>query len=282
MTDRGALTLSPHHDGRNLLIPNPHPFDSCNAGDPQTLAASNALCAMRNCDEPAFFQPATLCHEDEGSFYDSQMPSFIGSYEGTIWGGKETWREPAFAATAPDQIGSWMFGISEHIANGAIASNGTLGKYDVPSAASFPVVDHLPVATPFQQHTPPTENFAKYSYDCSAPLLPVHPTCSSAGSSTTSIKEEHEDMTRCVAMTDQYNGPAEKMSDVPYAKLIERALLEAKGNKLVLKDIYKWIEDNTEKASDPSFKGWQNSVRHNLSMNGVSVPLRFCCSDMIC
>lgn len=57
--------------------------------------------------------------------------------------------------------------------------------------------------------------------------------------------------------------------DEPYAKLIYRALMAAPNNAMVLKDIYKWFAENTDKASSPS-KGWQNSIRHNLSMNGVS------------
>jgi hypothetical protein len=55
----------------------------------------------------------------------------------------------------------------------------------------------------------------------------------------------------------------------PYAQLIYRALKDAPGYGMVLKDIYDWFEKNTDKAKNPSSKGWQNSIRHNLSMNGV-------------
>ena len=55
----------------------------------------------------------------------------------------------------------------------------------------------------------------------------------------------------------------------PYAQLIYRALREAPGHGMVLKDIYDWFEKNTDKAKNPLSKGWQNSIRHNLSMNGV-------------
>lgn len=58
-----------------------------------------------------------------------------------------------------------------------------------------------------------------------------------------------------------------------YANLIYQALMEAPGHKLILRDIYAWIAQNTDKARDPSSKGWENSVRHNLSMNGVFIPL---------
>ncbi|OCK83386.1 hypothetical protein K432DRAFT_274273, partial [Lepidopterella palustris CBS 459.81] len=55
----------------------------------------------------------------------------------------------------------------------------------------------------------------------------------------------------------------------PYAQLIYRALLEAPGHTMVLRDIYSWFRRNTDKATDKETKGWQNSIRHNLSMNGA-------------
>lgn len=55
----------------------------------------------------------------------------------------------------------------------------------------------------------------------------------------------------------------------PYAQLIYRALMEVPGHTMVLRDIYNWFRRNTDKATDKETKGWQNSIRHNLSMNGV-------------
>lgn len=55
----------------------------------------------------------------------------------------------------------------------------------------------------------------------------------------------------------------------PYAQLIYRALKSAPGHAMVLKEIYEWFEHNTDKAKNAASKGWQNSIRHNLSMNGV-------------
>ena len=66
--------------------------------------------------------------------------------------------------------------------------------------------------------------------------------------------------------------PPEQMEDTtgePYARLIYRALKGAPGHRMVLKDIYNWFEMYTDKARDPKSRGWQNSIRHNLSMNGV-------------
>ncbi|PGH17963.1 hypothetical protein AJ79_00862 [Helicocarpus griseus UAMH5409] len=61
----------------------------------------------------------------------------------------------------------------------------------------------------------------------------------------------------------------DERSDEPYAKLIYRALKTAPENKMVLKEIYEWFEKNTNKAKNSDSKGWQNSIRHNLSMNAA-------------
>jgi hypothetical protein len=63
----------------------------------------------------------------------------------------------------------------------------------------------------------------------------------------------------------------ERPGHPPYSVLIYQALKEAPGNKLQLQSIYSWFEANTDKARDPNAKGWQNSIRHNLSMNAVTL-----------
>ena len=60
----------------------------------------------------------------------------------------------------------------------------------------------------------------------------------------------------------------EASKDEPYAVLIYKALIDAPRHRMVLKDIYEWFEKNTDKTKSSS-KGWQNSIRHNLSMNQV-------------
>lgn len=51
-----------------------------------------------------------------------------------------------------------------------------------------------------------------------------------------------------------------------YAQLIGMAILRAPQRRLTLSQIYKWISDNYSfyNANDA---GWQNSIRHNLSLN---------------
>lgn len=55
----------------------------------------------------------------------------------------------------------------------------------------------------------------------------------------------------------------------PYARLIYEALLRAPGHRMMLRDIYEWFEQNTNKPRESGSNGWQNSIRHNLSMNKV-------------
>lgn len=55
-----------------------------------------------------------------------------------------------------------------------------------------------------------------------------------------------------------------------YAMLIGMAILRAPARKLTLAQIYKWISD-TYSFYSPQDAGWQNSIRHNLSLNKAFV-----------
>ncbi|KAL4780755.1 hypothetical protein BJX76DRAFT_350698 [Aspergillus varians] len=112
------------------------------------------------------------------------------------------------------------------------------------------------------------------------PALPPHSESSSASTNpmTTSIqyhslplslmgppiklKIDHE-----VAPPANPDEAEDTTADPPYSQLIYEALLAAPGKKLPLQGIYLWFEKNTAKGKDRGSKGWQNSIRHNLSMN---------------
>jgi hypothetical protein len=61
---------------------------------------------------------------------------------------------------------------------------------------------------------------------------------------------------------------SESKTEEPYAKLIHRAFLSTPRRAMTLQEIYQWFRENTDKGKSDS-KGWQNSIRHNLSMNLV-------------
>ncbi|KAI1371795.1 hypothetical protein F4677DRAFT_281508 [Hypoxylon crocopeplum] len=60
-------------------------------------------------------------------------------------------------------------------------------------------------------------------------------------------------------------------ADEPYAQLIHKAFLSRENHAMSLQELYQWFRENTDKDAkcDPTTaaKGWQNSIRHNLSMN---------------
>lgn len=61
-------------------------------------------------------------------------------------------------------------------------------------------------------------------------------------------------------------------SDPCYAELLRQALMEKKDDHtMLLKDLYEWVRTHSSKAQESGNKGWQNSVRHNLSMNAVGI-----------
>ncbi|KAI8375838.1 fork head domain-containing protein [Blakeslea trispora] len=62
--------------------------------------------------------------------------------------------------------------------------------------------------------------------------------------------------------------PADRYEKPPYsyATLIAHAILTSKDGRLTLSDIYKWISE-VYPYYKRGQKGWQNSIRHNLSLN---------------
>ncbi|KAK0732447.1 hypothetical protein B0T21DRAFT_291116 [Apiosordaria backusii] len=62
------------------------------------------------------------------------------------------------------------------------------------------------------------------------------------------------------------NPGSNNKNEEPYAKLIYRAFMSKPSHAMTLQEIYQWFRENTDKGKDET-KGWQNSIRHNLSMN---------------
>jgi hypothetical protein len=69
--------------------------------------------------------------------------------------------------------------------------------------------------------------------------------------------------------------PSGGKSDEPYAQLIYKAFMSRHDKSMTLQEIYQWFRENTDKTKSEG-KGWQNSIRHNLSMNGVRISPIIC------
>ncbi|KAK3341908.1 hypothetical protein B0T25DRAFT_465421, partial [Lasiosphaeria hispida] len=59
---------------------------------------------------------------------------------------------------------------------------------------------------------------------------------------------------------------ASNKHEEPYAQLIYKAFMSVPRHAMTLQDMYQWFRENTDKGKSET-KGWQNSIRHNLSMN---------------
>jgi Forkhead domain len=95
---------------------------------------------------------------------------------------------------------------------------------------------------------------------------------------------ESEDRDPLSTIGDEMDG-GEDDGNQPYAQLIYRALLSAPEHKMVLNEIYDWFRNTYERFNKAKGKGWQNSIRHNLSMNGVRAlpnPLKHIIIIIIC
>ncbi|KAI0004692.1 hypothetical protein F4779DRAFT_633914 [Xylariaceae sp. FL0662B] len=87
----------------------------------------------------------------------------------------------------------------------------------------------------------------------------------------TGISHQYGDEeTREGVKAEPSDGDGGNKEDEPYAQLIHKAFLSRERHAMSLQEIYQWFRENTEKAKSEN-KGWQNSIRHNLSMNAAFV-----------
>lgn len=73
-----------------------------------------------------------------------------------------------------------------------------------------------------------------------------------------------------VTVTPELNSKSTRKRRRPpysYSSLIAQAILSSPEKRLTLKEIYKWIMDKYPSMYKPDDTGWQNTIRHNLSLN---------------
>lgn len=60
---------------------------------------------------------------------------------------------------------------------------------------------------------------------------------------------------------------------ISYVALITMALQTRADGRMTVSEIYKYFEEKYQYFRDSDKKGWQNSVRHNLSLNDCFVKI---------
>ena len=83
---------------------------------------------------------------------------------------------------------------------------------------------------------------------------------------------DHEPDPRYYRLPPGYGSSKAKPSSVSYAGLIGQAILSSSDGRLSLAEIYTWIS-TVYPFYERGDRGWQNSIRHNLSLNKSFVKL---------
>lgn len=132
------------------------------------------------------------------------------------------------------------------------------GQMDKENAYSYPE----PVMSAMSAAEPPVKQTLKRSFSDAAPLRDR-----SKKQKVKEVKVEEvdgplPDPDKMPSVEDDGNKPS-----YSYAMLIGMAILRAQNRRLTLAQIYKWISDTFAFYRNSQETGWQNSIRHNLSLS---------------
>lgn len=146
-----------------------------------------------------------------------------------------------------------------------------LGPQDVEGHSDWPLLQSSPAFKDQSYNYPQLESLQPPPDSPPSPLSEVSSYHSPHSLAASSPGMTAQTADRLSPRSSTGDNNQERHSHPPYSVLIYQALKEAPGNKLQLQSIYSWFEANTDKGGDPNAKGWQNSIRHNLSMNAVTL-----------
>ncbi|KAI1268364.1 hypothetical protein F5Y18DRAFT_423727 [Xylariaceae sp. FL1019] len=79
-------------------------------------------------------------------------------------------------------------------------------------------------------------------------------------------RPEKKQKTKVIPYTEYDENGKEIKPRMSYAQMISRAILESPDKRLTLNQIYNWIDEHFTYFKNGE-GGWQNSIRHNLSLN---------------
>ncbi|KAJ5694523.1 hypothetical protein N7536_004935 [Penicillium majusculum] len=147
------------------------------------------------------------------------------------------------------------------------APSEVLGPQDVEGHSDWPLLQSSPAFKDQSYNYPQLESLQPPPDSPPSPLSEVSSYHSPHSLAASSPGMTAQTADRLSPRSSTGDNNQERHSHPPYSVLIYQALKEAPGNKLQLQSIYSWFEANTDKGGDPNAKGWQNSIRHNLSMN---------------
>lgn len=285
MTDSGSQTIMP------ALLINRAPALSDHSHDASQHFPSQAYsCPETTFTWPKLEQSATFGHTSFGYRTEPSSSTFhsrncFGDFEEQAKGEEDKWtirphhQLPTRFSSSSSSFNNSSFETNQDVTPPA-PSNPPIRPPILPSPthqSQLPPWTDFTIANAFEQtrarprYSPPQA----YAYDTAPSFGPSLYATSSDLQTSPQPKLHHPfRATERSAPRDSESESEGKQGEPPYAKLIFRALMNAPEHQMVLKDIYEWIAQNTDKARDPAFKGWQNSVRHNLSMNGVCLANR--------
>ena len=146
-----------------------------------------------------------------------------------------------------------------------------------PNGSFKPIFTTFPSNASADNENFSSDNFAEFPDPSYGSKGPLKRSLSNAGhSQDRSSKKSRVEEPSGPEIPDPENMPlVEDDGNKPpysYAALIGMSILRASGRRLTLAQIYKWISDSFSFYRLPE-TGWQNSIRHNLSLNKAFIKI---------